>query len=295
LGVAGLVVYGCIILFLFFTAILGYCTSSSSSLSSLEKNVRIIFRVILLLFAAVRLTWVACRTFIGENTLTFVTNRVAIVLYLTTFTLVIFYWAEQFHKNYYETSGSFMPRLGTGFIILNVVVYIGEIIIILMWALGEEAREGSLIYEINIVVDVVLSCFISIAFFVYGLLLFCSKRNVDDDISQRNKELVKLLMYTIVFTACFMCRVFMFLYRPITGLYLNNTIFVVFGYYVPELVPAALQMYIAEQKQTQEEEDNKFIEGLYREYEDDITPPALHSNNSDKNSERIGLLKSPGK
>ncbi len=58
--------------------------------------------------------------------------------------------AEQFHKNYYEST-TFMPRLGKLFIILNVVVCIlcsnvtyadsndiGEFVIILLWGIGDE-------------------------------------------------------------------------------------------------------------------------------------------------------------
>jgi hypothetical protein len=61
--------------------------------------------------------------------------------------------AEQFHKDYYE-SKSFMPRLGGAFIILNAIVYIGEIVIISLWAMGDNTREGNKIYDLNIIVGI---------------------------------------------------------------------------------------------------------------------------------------------
>ncbi len=52
LGIAGLVVYGSLELFIFITAILGYILNNSRHLSTLERNVRIIFRLFLAVFAA---------------------------------------------------------------------------------------------------------------------------------------------------------------------------------------------------------------------------------------------------
>lgn len=47
-----------------------------------------------------------------------------------------------------------------------------------------------------------------------------------------------------VFSICFLVRVVMFLFRPITGLYFPKPVFYIFAYMLPETVPAIVQMFV---------------------------------------------------
>jgi len=59
----------------------------------------------------------------------------------------------------------------------------------------DEKREGSPLYEANIITDVVLSAAVSIGFFIYGWLLFSLTKRVEDvGVEQRDRELVKVFM-----------------------------------------------------------------------------------------------------
>lgn len=67
-----------------------------------------------------------------------------------------------------------------------------------------------------------------------------------------------------------MCRVVVFSYRPITGKTFDSTIFYVFAYYLPELVPTVLQVYISESSNQKQETDTKYIASLYQEADSSV-------------------------
>jgi len=161
--------------------------------------------------------------------------------------------------------------LGGLFIILNLLLYIFQIIFIILWVTSNEDRDGNPVYEANIIADVILSVAVSTGFFIYGWLLFFLTKKVDDvGVGQRDKELTRILLITLVFTACFSIRVFMFLYRPITGRKFSEPLFYSLAYYVPEVLPTLLQVYLAETLQDKQEKDIKYIENLYAESQDSI-------------------------
>lgn len=76
-----------------------------------------------------------------------------------------------------------------------------------MWVFQNNAKEGNPLYDATILSDVFLSLCVSIGFLIYGNLLFCSAREIEGGYEDRRKELFKILVITIVFTACFLCRV----------------------------------------------------------------------------------------
>jgi len=60
----------------------------------------------------------------------------------------------------------------------------------------------------------------------------------------RFRYTVTSMVVTVLFVLCFALRVFAFGYRYAFGHYLNADLFMVIGYYIPELVPALLQIYL---------------------------------------------------
>jgi THH1/TOM1/TOM3 domain len=159
---------------------------------TLARRMRVIFRTVLQLFLCTRLAWLAVHLLLQveggvdkqeRSTATFVLNRFAFVLFFTAFCLVVFYWAEQYHKRYVETQ-AFLPQLGWTFILVNIAVYALQVVILIWYLTTSDdtaSREGNVLYEANIVADVGLSAAVSIGFFVYGLLLFTLARSASLD------------------------------------------------------------------------------------------------------------------
>jgi len=155
-----------------------------------------------------------------------------------------------------------MPKLGIAFIITNVFVWTFQIIIISLWAAGVTSREkeGSPLYELIILTDVTLSSLMAIGFTVYGFRLLFRKIHLHD---ARAKEALRVTVLTLIFSLCFMVRVYMFAYRPLTGNLFPISVFYVFGYYFTEGLPTLIQLYLVQTTRIKEERASKFIDDLY--------------------------------
>lgn len=57
-------------------------------------------------------------------------------------------------------------------------------------------------------------------------------------------RLLQIVFAIVILTAAFLMRALMFLYRPLTGHVIEENIFWVCAYLIPELLPAAYQVYI---------------------------------------------------
>jgi hypothetical protein len=104
-------------------------------------------------------------------------------------------------------------------------------------ALVEDAavREGHPLYEASVLVNAFCSLILAITFLLYGIRKYQLVRNSGDESIENSNELLKvssiernfiqfftdcvtqIAMVTITCTACFICRVVMFLYRPASG------------------------------------------------------------------------------
>jgi len=236
--------------------------------SCFRVSVQTVFHCFLFSFLCVRWVWLALRTFYqtdDESPVTFILNRIAFCLYFTSFLLVLFYWMETYHRNYIDVDGvgAFLPRLRWVFVVTVVAIYIFQMAILILFLASGEERDGDPIYDANIIADACLFLIYAILFLVYGLRILVERRAQATQLWGDMKEVWKMLGTTMIFTACFCCRVVMFLYRPVTGSYLHPTLFIFMAYYVPELVPSALQVYIVTTSKEKAVRDNQFIEDLY--------------------------------
>ena len=136
---------------------------------------------------------------------------------------------------------------------------------------NQRLKEGNIIYEVNIFVDCILSAVVSIGFFIYGwLLFFLTKNSEEAGFVTRERELIEILLITVIFTACFLTRSGLFLLRPVSGQKLPDPIFYSMAYYVSESIPSLLQIYISETSRGRQLQDSKFIDDLYAESQDSI-------------------------
>jgi len=200
-----------------------------------------------------------------ESPVTFILNRFAFCLYFTSFLLVLFYWMETYHRNYIDVDGvgAFLPRLRWVFLVTVVAIYIFQFAILVLFLASGEERDGDPIYDANIIADACLFLIYAVLFLIYGLRILVERRAQATQLWGDMQEVWKMLGTTMIFTACFCCRVVMFLYRPVTGNYLDQTLFIFLAYYIPELVPSALQVYIVTTSKEKAIRDNQFIEDLY--------------------------------
>lgn len=136
-----------------------------------------------------------------------------------------------------------MPTLNRVFVIVNILVWTLQTALVMAAVLKPTtgAIEGNPLYELSIFLILALDLVLGIAFSVYGFRELKQRRQ-DADISWFS--IVKILFVTLVFSACFLLRFALFLYRPITGGYIDPTLFRVFAYFVPEVLPSYLQIVI---------------------------------------------------
>jgi len=284
LSIASLCLYGllgvaCLLSF-FFSLV---SKRDDEAIDPAQVRLQQLFHFFLGLFVAVRLSWVVLHWY-GSTIVSFVLNRCGFVLFFTAFTIVLFYWAELYHKNYIVARG-FLPRLFKFFVLTNVLLYVTEISVVLVFVIvdrGEyDNREGNPVYETSIYLEIFVSFIVSIAFFFYGMRLFRQHRRAHDfeeGYEIKSKEILTILIATIIFTACFLVRVVAFLFRPVEHEYMNQQLFQVLAYYIPEVIPSLVQFYLIRRKLRKEKKDTQFVHDLYQQ-EEDILRDDLHMQN----------------
>jgi hypothetical protein len=233
-------------------------------------SVQRVFHFFLISFIIVRWIWVALKTYreSESDVATFILNRTCFCLYFTSFLLVLFYWMEIYHRNYIDiegVGGRFLPRLRWLFVLTVFVIYLFQGVILIIFLASSDKREGDPIYDANIITDACITLVVSILFLLYGLRLLFSKGDQASEVWGDVHQLWKILAINIMFTACFLCRAIMFLYRPVTGHYVSYPVFVALAYYVPEFVPSVLQIYIVRTSNLKTVRDNQYVEELYAE------------------------------
>jgi hypothetical protein len=230
-----------------------------------------LFKVFLLVFLASRIVWLILQTLDMAGPVSFVFNRLAFAFFYSAFTLIMFYWAEITHKNYYEST-SFMPKLGYIFFITNVLVWSLQIVFVILFELGIKTE---LLYDLNQWIDVGLSALIALGFIFYGIRIICMRAGSDKLNPDLRKELMKMLLATVVFASCFLLRVFMFAYRPVTGKYFDDHTFIILGYYVCEAVPSLVEVYIFYTTKHETKMQIDFIDDLYDQDQQDEHSPLV--------------------
>jgi len=230
------------------------------------------FHIFLGLFIIVRIVWEGLKGWDGhkEGTVyTFVLNRLGFNLYFTAFTLVLFYWAETYHKNY-VSSTQFLPRVFWVFIVSNVGLYAFITLVTVLYLVEQTGEEGDIFYDGSEFAEIGVSFIVSIAFLTYGIRLYLKKGKAAEfeEGHQRINDIIKILVGTLIISACFLVRVFAFLYRPIYQAKMPDEVFQIFGYYIPELIPSLVQFYMIRARKFKEMHESKFVEELYQQEEE---------------------------
>jgi hypothetical protein len=217
-----------------------------------------------IVFLTARIVWlvfILCET---PDLDQFIVNRCAFAFFFTAFTLVMFFWAEMVHKNYYE-SHSFLPKLGLLFVLANVIIWLLQIIgICLVLSKSAALTPTNPFYVVNVLVDAFISITISFGFLIYGLKLTCRKLYVVDGLTPAlNGEAVKMILCTVFFAACFLLRGLMYTYWFLTHQFMDDILYIILTYYFSELVPSAIQLFIFHTTKRHTQFNSQFISNLY--------------------------------
>jgi len=218
----------------------------------------------LLNFNGVRVAMYLTRIYLGRITEEYFLNRSAECLYFTCCTLLIFYWAETFNNNKIYT-GEFLPKMKWKFAAVNIAFYISQLTIAILWLESSRglSREPDPVYNSGVYLTIFISLLVSIAFFLYGARLFYLRNSTAIGSEKKRNELIRIVIFTFIFTFCFLLRTIMFSYRPIYNAYINVVAFNVLAYYIPEALPCLLEIYIIHKSTSQIQKDAEFIQGLY--------------------------------
>jgi len=243
-----------------------------------SRILEILFKTFLSCSLLCRISWCLTKVIpqLTSEAVSFVISRASFAFYFTAFTLVVFYWAESVHKSYYA-SEDFLPTIGVIFLITNGILWIFQVTIVVLYLLNNPGLVNTTnnLYESNIFTDIALSFLISIGFMFYGVILSIKKYKSDVQDPRRIVNVVKIILASVCFVLCFLLRVAMFAYRPITNNYIDPDLFQVFAYFIPEIIPSIVQIYIAESSKGISQRGNRFIDDLYAEQVDTTIDEAL--------------------
>jgi len=205
-----------------------------------------IFTGITIIFFALRISWFWFLVVTdGQTADDFILNRVALLAFFSAFTLVLFSWIESLsYASSASESRRFLPNMRWKYFVINAVVYAFFISTMITFFVthGNPAQgEKNMAYQVSIVAMAVLNLCIGMAFVIYGVFFGSKMRSFK---ITNNFRVVQVRLVSLCFTLCFLSRVVMMLYRPLTGQLVLDVIYFPFSYLIPEIIPIALQLYI---------------------------------------------------
>jgi len=264
-----------------------------------SQIVQRLFSVMVILFCLLRLVYFCFPiAHVGVN-VTYIINQLAFMVFFTMFSLIIFFWAEQYHRKFYDTQ-SMLPRLRNVFIVVNLLLWLLEIVLVTLAVVLNQvpndrldsdpaapfvptfsppvagspiltdmkqsfvdsslsglpsspmltpstntkgAGLGGPVYFSSVILVIVVDFIFATGFAIYGIAIFVQKYTYALGSGLR-RELIQTMIVTIIFAACFALRMIMFLYRPVTGKFLNGTLYRVLAYFIPEVVAVTLQVSV---------------------------------------------------
>jgi len=191
-------------------------------------------------------------------------NRICFCVFLFVFNALLFYWIDTVHTtvNVAFAKEAFKGSLDYEFItpigrvlfwIVTCVVICLTLILAIVRAvlIGTADKTASdyksmketinEIYDANNIIISLMFLAYGLCFFIYGTTLNC--RIARNNSATRSWDLVKAEVFAVVLTCCFAVRCVMFSYRIMTGEYLDDNLYVVLSYYVPEIIPSIMCLW----------------------------------------------------
>lgn len=165
------------------------------------------------------------------------------LLFFTTYTLLVLFWAEIYHQARSLPTGGLRPT----FVIVNALVYVFQGAL-WVWA-GVDTNERHTLHKVSSLFLAVACCFAAAGFMLYGGRLFAMLRRFPIESKGRRKKLREVGCVTMVCTTCFCVRAVMVAFSVFREKsqaldVMDHPVRNVVYYSVCELVPSALVLFI---------------------------------------------------
>eukprot|EP01100_Stratorugosa_tubuloviscum_P013364 TRINITY_DN6649_c0_g1_i1.p1 TRINITY_DN6649_c0_g1~~TRINITY_DN6649_c0_g1_i1.p1 ORF type:complete len:297 (-),score=75.40 TRINITY_DN6649_c0_g1_i1:52-942(-) len=282
--------------------IAGFCIFSLLLISNLFFLVRqlfflgvaknfvvLIFNILLFIFTSLRLIWLSfyfdCETNQEVNVIIW-TDCFAQLTFLSIFGLIIARWAEKCNNSLTEgeTLSFKIAAILTSFIL---GIWIIEIIFVVFaldsckdqkvscTSTGYYSSTCSHVFQSDIILTISVTAFNFII--AFGFIFWGRKRwklvesgNALDD--YQKKEITQIFVMTFIYVCCFLSRSITSIIYLTTkkSIEENEIIFMFFNYYVPELIPAFIQLFALNVKISNEAEKTNLLDELYQETNEEL-------------------------
>lgn len=164
------------------------------------------------------------------------------LLFFTTYTLLVLFWAEIYH----QARGLPTESLRPGFLITNAVIYVVQLVIWCYVLLQPQHYET--VDEISKFFFAIVSLLAAVGFLLYGGRLFLMLHRFPIESRGRRKKLHEVGFVTAICFICFLVRAVMIAYSGVNKRadldVLNHPVLNLAYYLLVELVPSALVLYI---------------------------------------------------
>jgi len=252
-----------------------------------------IFYIGLPIFSFLRLGWfvLELNTMDSVSLASNMVNRVSLCVFLWVFNALLFYWIDTVHttvnvafaKEAFGGSLDFqfitpVGRIWFGIVTIAVTVLTLILAIVRAVLIGTADKSASdygdlketinIVYDVNNIIISLMFLAYGICFFIYGTVLNCRIRA---STRSRVSDLIKAEFFSVVLMVCFAIRCVMFSYRIMTGEYLDETLYIVLSYFVPEIVPSVMCLWSLNTKMFNDADkssNNKKTPGFDDEEED---------------------------
>jgi len=265
-------------------------------LSTMAKTFYICFPIFMLL----RVVWLIIELVLehkddsGLDMFNSVLNRICMCLFLFVFNSLLFYWIDTVHTT---VNSAFAKKAFAGSMEFGFVTPLGRIlfyvatgaVITLIMALviarailkdeldssdddySDKKETVEQLREAN-------NLIISAMFLVFGacFLFYGTKLNCRIGKSGNNKlaDLWKTELFSVGLCICFLLRFFFFSFTIFGGHRIDDNVFIVVTYYIPEIIPALLILWSVNTKMFNdsdepEEDAEEFVDPLLAEEEED--------------------------
>jgi len=165
------------------------------------------------------------------------------LLFFTTYTLLVLFWAEIYHQARSLPTGALRPA----FLGVNVAVYAIQTGV---WVYMGTAGHGNVYPEVSLLFLAIVNVAAAAGFLIYGGRLFVMLRRFPIESKGRRKKLREVGAVTFVCSACFVTRAVFLAYGGFVKNFRNKLdessypLLAIIFYSLVELLPAALVLWI---------------------------------------------------
>eukprot|EP00727_Mastigamoeba_balamuthi_P012613 m51a1_g7975 hypothetical protein (283) ;mRNA; r:41240-42997 len=229
-----------------------------------RKRSAALFHASLAALCSSRVAWFAAvRPAGGVVLVVLALNRAGFCFFLTTFSLVVFYWAEQFFEHYVGGRHWLRP-IAVALVCVNALIFALLLLLFgLWWGLTDQDEDNPLGVATTATI-ILISALVTAFVMVVAGALYYKQRHAWWHDTTKGRESRKLAGCAVVFCACCVLRMAVF-YWGAALVEASELLFYLLGYWLPEGLSSALQIYIIHSSGDQQRADHQYVDELVRE------------------------------